>query len=238
MPRPSPFLESDLKERQKFGFGPADDARAVANVEGKYDEALKSLVVSRDLRRRCEEELDCILRRYKLERLVELQETPGRKAQAFQKERRLRKRRERARKRLEKHVEQDEQASARRAWGELQRTPRLPPALEDEKWREVLTGLLPDAALAKLSRQPSNPGRITSHALTYAVRGLQDLASRYRRDWAWATGDAPPRPLIKFIRDVLVSADITCPDEQNQDRLVALMVSRPMRAPETARPSR
>ena len=216
MPRPSPFVETDLRERQRFGFGPADNPRALKKLDGNYDEALRTLAVDENLRRRCAEELDCILRLYGLKKLVERQETPGRKAQAFRKEPRWRKQRDHGR----KHA------------------PRLPPALEQEIWREALKRRSPDGALltdtdvarltegalAELS-EPSNPGRIKSYALMYLVRGLQDLASRYRREWAWATGERPPRQLVAFIRDTLDSTDTPCPDEHNQDRLIALMVS-------------
>ena len=217
MPRSSAFVESDLEQRQKFGFGPFERAPAPRNFE-IYDEALKTLAVKVDLRSRCAEELDCIFRRYRLHKLVEQQETPGRKAQAFRKERRWRKQREHGRK----------------------RAPRLPVALEQEIWREVLKGRSPDGALltdtdvarltegalAELSRKPSNPGRIESYALMHAARGLQELASRYRREWAWASGERPPRQLVDFIRNTFInSAGIPCPDEHNQDRLTALMVS-------------
>jgi hypothetical protein len=176
MPRRPPFVASDLREREKFGFGPVEDARASDKLAihpdklAIYDEALRTLVVIDDLRSRCAEELDCILRRYELEKLVERQETPGRKAQAFQKERRWRKRRARISKRLEKHIEQNDDASARRASAELQRTPRLPAALEQEVWRKVLNNRSHDAALAELSREPSNPGRIGSCALMHACK--------------------------------------------------------------------
>jgi len=220
MPRRSPFVESDLREREKFGFGPFEGARPLGKFE-IYDEALRTLAVNDDLRSRCAEELDCILRLYGLEKLVERQETPGRQAQALQKERRWRKQRERRRKRLEKHIEQNDDKAARRAWVELQRTPRLAPALEQQLWRE---GRSPDAILAELSREPSIPGRIKSYALMHAVRGLQGLASRYRKDLAWARGKRPPRQLVKFIREALDVAGVKCPDEHNQDRLVALMV--------------
>ncbi len=218
MPRSLPFVESDLTKRQRFGFGPVNDPRALEKLDGNYDKALRSLGVGNGLRKRCEEELDCILRLYRLDKLVEQQETPGRKAQAFQKEQRWRKQRERSRK----------------------RAPRLPPGLLQELWREVLRGRSPDGALltdvdvarltgqalAELSQEPSNPGRIKSYALTHAVRGLQGFASRYGKDLAWARGERPPPPqLVAFIRDTLASADIPCPDEHNQDRLVALMVS-------------
>ena len=215
MPRSPAFVESDLNEREKFGFGPFERAPAPRNFE-IYDEALRTLAVKVDLRSRCVEELDCIFRLYRLDKLVEQQETPGRKAQAFQKEPRWRKQRESSRK----------------------RAPRLPPALLQEIWREVLKGQSPDGALltdidvarltgralAELSK-PSNPGQIKSYALMHAVRGLQELASRYRKEWAWATGERPPRQLVKFIREALDVAGVKCPDEQNQDRLVALMVS-------------
>jgi hypothetical protein len=216
MPRSSAFVESDLEQRQKFGFGPFERAAAPRNFE-IYAEALKSLGVGKGSRERCEEELDCILRCYRLEKLVERQEAPGRKAQAFQKEQRWRKQRERN----GKHA------------------PRLPPGLLQEMWSEVLKGRSPDGALltdidvaqltgralAQLSQEPSNHGQIKSYALMRAVRGLQDLASRYRKECAWTTGERPPRRLVGFIRDALNSADILCPDEHNQDRLIALMVS-------------
>jgi hypothetical protein len=173
--------------------------------------------VANGLRKRCQEELDCILGLYRLEKLVEQQETPGRKAQAFQKEKRWRKQRERGHK----------------------RAPSLPPSLLQEIWSEILKdqsrydALLTDtdvarltgSALARLSQRPSNPGRIESYALMHAVRGLQELASRHRKEWAWATGERPPPRLVAFIRNTLESADIPCPDDHNQDRLVALMVS-------------
>jgi hypothetical protein len=172
MPRSSAFVESDLEKRRKFGFGPFEPAPAPRNFE-IYDKALRSLGVSKDSRERCEEELDRILRLYRLDKLVEQQETPGRKAQAFQKEQRWRKQRERSRK----------------------RAPRLPPGLLQEMYSEVLRGRSPDgalltdadvarltgSALAELSRKPSNPGRIKSRALMYAVRRLQDLASATER---------------------------------------------------------
>ncbi len=228
MPRRSPFVESDLRKREKFGFGPFEGARAPMKFE-TYDEALRTLAVNDDLRSRCAQELDCILRLYGLDKLAERQETPGRQAQAFQKERRWRKRRERIRKRLEKHIEQNDEAGARRARVELQRTPRLPPALEQEMWRKVLKGVSPDAVLTELSSKPSTPGRNKSYALMHAVRGLQELASRYRKDSAWTQGKRPPRRLVAFIRDTLALAGVECPDEHNQDRLVDLMVAPWMR---------
>jgi hypothetical protein len=248
MPRPPPFVESDLLEREKFGFGPVEDARAPGK-SAIYDEALRSLAVNKDSRGRFVVELDFILRLYALEKVVERQETPGRKAQAFQKERQWRKRRERIGERLQKHIVHGDDAGARRASAELQRVPRLPAALEQEVWREVLKGRSPDGALltdidvarltgralAELS-EPSSPGRSKSYALMHAVRGLQELASRYRKGWAWATGERPPRQLVAFIRDTLELDDVKCPDEHNQDRLVALMVSPRMRTPSPPSP--
>jgi hypothetical protein len=215
MPRSSAFVESDLMERQKFGFGSFERAPAPRSFE-IYHEALRTLAVKVDLRSRCAEELDCILRLYRLNKFVEQQETRGRKAQAFQKERRWRKQRESGRK----------------------RAPRLPPALLQEMWREVLKGQTPDGALltdidvprltgralAELSQLPSKQGRIKSYALRHVVRGLQGFASRYRKDLAWASGKRPPRQFVKFIREALDVAGVKCPDEQNQGRLVALMV--------------
>jgi len=234
MPRRSPFVESDLREREKYGFGPFEGARALGKFE-IYDEALRTLAVNDDLRSRCAQELDCILRLYGLKKLVEWQETPGRQAQAFQKERRWRKQRERNRERLEKHIEQNDETAARRTGVELQLTPRLAPALEQQLWQGVLKGRSPDTVLAELSREPSIPGRIKSYALKHAVRGLQELASRYRKDLAWATGKRPPRELVAFIRDTLELADVKCPDEHNQDRLVALMVA-PQKTPSSPSP--
>jgi hypothetical protein len=224
MPRRTPFVESDLLERDKFGFGPVEDARAPGKL-AIYDEAARSLAVNKDLRTRFVGELNCILRLYSLEIRVERQQTSGRKAQAFQKERRWWKRRERISKRLQKLVAHGDDTGARRVLAELQRTPRLPAALEQEVWRRVLNGRSHDAALSELSREPSSPGRIRSYVLMHVVRRLQELASRYGKELAWTTGDRPPYELVKFIRDTLYLAGVKCPDERHQDRLVALMVA-------------
>ena len=174
------------------------------------------MAVDENLRRRCAEELDCILRALRLNKACGAAGNAGKKGASLPKRAAMA---EAARTRTQARAA----ASPRPSTGNV---------------AEVLKGQSPDGALltdidvarltgralAELS-ELSNPGRIKSYALMHLVRGLQDLASRYRKEWAWATGERPPRQLVEFIRDTLNSADIPCPDEHNQDRLVALMVS-------------
>ena len=148
---------------------------------------------------------------------MEQQETPGRKAQAFQKLQRWWKQREHSR----KHA------------------PQLPPALLQEMWREVLKGPSPDGALLT----DIDVARLTGRALAELSEALEPRANQVLCAHAPRTGVARVGVALSegvglgdggeaasavgrlYSGHARIQADIPCPDEHNQDRLIALMVS-------------
>ena len=73
MPRPKPFTQKDIDLRAQAAEAPEPSL---------FDEAVLTLRVRADARRRCAIEIAEIIRLYRLETLAEAQETPGRKAYA------------------------------------------------------------------------------------------------------------------------------------------------------------
>ena len=169
------------------------------------------ILTGKDRRDYCDQ-IDFICRLYRLERLVEAQETSAAKASAFQKERRWHKRRQRPR---------------------SQQGPRLPQALEQEAARLQATGKSADESFDMLrdrNKRASRPGRGTSHALIHTLQRLQMLASRYAPALTWAKRNIPT-DLIIFLVTALDAAGIRPPDfGVNPSKFRSLMIKPPSKA--------
>jgi hypothetical protein len=165
MPRPAPFVETDLQERGKCGFAFVEAKRAGEDLKDyekrtprkpspsdRFCDALRALRVGSPSRAQCELELGSIFGLYDLRLLTHRQETPARKAQSFRREQRWRKRRERL---LAELMKQSDREKGRLVSAEMQRVPRLPPALEQEMWRHICA--------RKRARRRSAPGEILAN---------------------------------------------------------------------------
>jgi hypothetical protein len=178
-------------------------------------------------RARCADELSLICHHDKLVRSAEAQETPGRKARAFQLAWRWQKAQMREQELLSRHVRNDERKLAEQALRRLQKMPSLPQSLEQEAAREL--GRLPSsrcdyALLRKRTMRPEPRGKYKSWALHSTIHALQACAATWNKKLVWRTGRAPPKRLIEFIIEVLHAAGINHPNPtKNRSKFIALM---------------
>jgi hypothetical protein len=181
--------------------GITDETRQFAR-NWNFSEAIDTLGLRHiDHRARGENELILICIVDKLSRSVEAQETPGRKARAFQlapqKKRRQR--------------------------------PFLPQSLEQEAVREL--GRIPCsrgdfAVLQKKMMRMARRGGYKSWALRNTIHALQACAASWNKKLVWDENRrAPPKQLLKFLVQVLRAAGIQHPGpEENYSKFVSLML--------------
>jgi hypothetical protein len=255
MPRPSsPFTQADIEGRSRLTGLPVD-AEADTLPEGGITPTMRRWAVCWDFsaamdtlgvryiedRRRCEDWLILICVTYDLIRRAEEQETPGRKARALQLAPRWQKKRMQEQKRFwriaqnidKKLAEQEVRLALRklalRRWEKRQ----LPQSLEQEAVRAL--GRIPQsrddfALLRKQMMRHARRGGYKSWALRNTIHALQACAATWSKKLIWDKNRrAPPKPLVKFLVQVLRAANIKHPDpETSYSRFVALML-RPTR---------
>jgi hypothetical protein len=146
-----------------------------------------------DERNRFADELSEICHHDKLVRLTEAQETPGRKARAFQLAPRWQKMRTQEQELLLRHARNGERKLADQALRRLQRAPWLAPSLEQEGAREL--GHIPSsrsdyARLRKQTMRPEPRGRHKSWALHSTIHSLQAGAAAWNKKLIWSAGRA------------------------------------------------
>jgi hypothetical protein len=162
---------------------------------------------------RCKNELILICINHKLAKRAEAEETPGRKARAFQLAPQ-KKRRQRP------FLPQSLQQEAVRALG------RIPCSCDDY------------ALLQKKMMRMARRGRYKSWALRNTIHALQACAAAWNEKLIWdENGRSPPKPLLKFLVQVLRAAKIKRPDpDENYSKFVALML-RPRKPRQTEQPT-
>jgi hypothetical protein len=216
MPRARPFTQADIEKRNAFGLGPRSAApdfenttRVSARHTWRFADAIKILKIKEHAkRRRCREELTFICKLYFLDKMAESQETPARKAQAFQHEKRWKKRRSFLWAQLKcSHIDGKR---AQFILGRI-RDVQLPMALEQEAWRQqaMTHGSLKKSyvSLQKKYARMSKRGRPQSYALTHLIQRLQALASGFCSSLTWCERNMP-KELVSFIVSVLEEVKI------------------------------
>jgi hypothetical protein len=242
LPRPSPFTQADIKIRSGLTGLPVD-AEADTLPEGGITPTMRRWAACWDFsaamdtlgvryiedRRRCENELILICVDYDLVRRAEEQETPGRKARAFQLAPRWQKKRRQAQELFRRKARNADKKLAEQALRLWKQTPWLPQSLEQEAVREL--GHIPCsradfALLRKQMMRGARPGLYESWALRNTIHALQACAAQYKKKLIWDENRrAPPKPLVKFLVQVLRAANIKHPDPgQNYSKFVSLML--------------
>jgi hypothetical protein len=179
-------------------------------------------------RARCTDELNLICYFHLLVKVQEAQETPGRKARAFQLAPRWQKWRRRELELLLCHVHNGEKNLAEQALRQLRKMPCLPQSLEQEAVREL--GHIPSsrsdyALLRKRTMRPEPRGKYKSWALRSTIHALQACAAAWNKKLIWTAGRAPPKELRKFLVEVLGAAKIKHPSlEMNRSKFIVLML--------------
>jgi hypothetical protein len=253
MPRPSPLTQADIKARSALTGLPVD-AEADTLPEGGITPAMGRWAACWDFsaamdtlglrqiedRRRCEAELILICINHDLMLRAEEEETPGRKARALQLAPRWQKKRTQEQKRFwriaqnidKKLAEQEVRLALRKlALRRWEKRPWLPQSLEQEAVRAL--GRIPQsrddfALLRKQMMRQARRGGYKSWALRNTIHALQACAATWSKKLIWDRR-APPKPLVKFLVQVLRAANIKHPDpETSYSRFVALML-RPRR---------
>jgi hypothetical protein len=148
LPRRRPLTQNDIKARERFWFAPipvgiqSKDGKQNLSSRWDFGDALECLgITNTDARTKYQERLDLICKLHWLTRFGEGQETPARKAEAFQRAPRQYKRRqaalEQAKKadKLEGKAEADAADRLRRQAVRVLGQPYLPQALELEAAR-------------------------------------------------------------------------------------------------------
>jgi hypothetical protein len=228
-----------------------------------FSAAMDTLGLRIEDRRRCEAELILICINYDLMLRAEAQETPGRKAQAFQLapgwQRRRREEQKlfwRNRQRLWRTLRNAdkklaEQAlwlwkrEAHRLWEQrpwlsqsleqeairilesLEQEALEQEALEQEAVRRIPSSRDDFTLLQQEMKRRARRGRYKSWALRNTIHALQACATYYNKRLIWDETNprAPPKPLLKFLVQVLRAANIKPPDpEQNYSKFVSLML--------------
>jgi hypothetical protein len=195
---------------RNWNFSPAIDTLGVRHIQD---------------RRRCEDELIliCVVNRQVV--LAEEQETPGRKARAFQLAPRVAKKLDLLAKEGRK-APYDGKALAR---CRQQRGLWLPQSLEQEGVRVL--GHIPRsrddfALLREQMTRMARPGCYKSWALRITIRALQVCAAAWNKKLVWNENRrSPPKRLRKFLVKVLDAAEIDHPNpETNYSKFIALML--------------
>jgi hypothetical protein len=189
-----------------------------------FDPAINTLNIRHyEKRVRCTDDLIHICHFHQLVRTAETQETPERKARAFQ----LAPRWQKARMREWRKMGNIDKKLAEQAFWRWQKLPWLPLSLEQEAVREL--GHIPTsrndfALLRKQTMRPEPRGRVKSWALRATVHALQACAASWNSKLIWNDGRVPPERLIKFLAEALRAAGIRHPNPKtNRSKFIALM---------------
>jgi hypothetical protein len=263
LPRRSPFTQADFETRRQLVGLPkpatpvcTTGVRAVSVAAApecefmgtvrhvarnwNFNAAIDILNIRQiEERARCADELSLICHHDKLIRLADAQETPGRKARAFQLAPRWERTRAREQELLLRHVRNGENKLAEQADRRLRKAPRLPQSLEQEAAREL--GHIPSSQsdygrLRKQTMRPEPRGRSKSWALYSTIHSLQACAGAWNKKLIWSAGRAPPKRLLKFLVEALHAAGIKHPNpETNRSKFIALMGRPPKRSSARAR---
>ena len=175
-------------------------------------------------RTRCADELTLICNLNKLTRCVEAQETPGRKARAYQ----LAPRWQKARMREWRKMRDSNNKVAEEAFRRWQNLPWLSQSLEQEAVQEL--GHIPSsrqdfALLQERNMRAARRGHYKSWALRNTIHALQACAAAWNKELSWSAGRAPPKRLLKFLVEVLRAAKIKHSSlEMNKSKFIALML--------------
>jgi hypothetical protein len=189
---------------------------------------MDTLGVSQEDRRRCEDWLILICVNHELMLLTEEQETPGRKARAFQLAPRWQKKRMQEQKlfwRKARNLDKKLGEQALRLWEQRR---WLPPSLEQESVRTL--GRIPRsrgdfALLRKQMMRMARRGRYKSWALRNTIHALQACATTWNKELIWDEGCHAPPKLLQFLDEVLRAAKIQRPNrEEHYSKFVALML--------------
>jgi hypothetical protein len=228
MPRRPPFTQDDIRSR-KQQTPPKSD----------FNDALDILGVRSTERDQRKNELNLICKLCKHVQLSEHQETPSRKAEAFQKADRWRKRQTKAwldsRKIGATHPIGDLSfvLAVLDKEAELKKLDRLPQSLEQEAARLQAKGLSPEASFSALRdsyKRKSRTGRHESTALKHTVHRLQAFACEIDPALAWTDRRRIPPKLIPFITSVLEEAKIRYPSFINNPAKFRRLMQRPARS--------
>jgi hypothetical protein len=243
---PSPIevviTRADGRKEIRGLCGITDEMRQFAG-NWNFSAAIDTLeLVHKDRRARCENELILICINNKLARFAEEQETPGRKARAFQLAPRWQKQRTQEQKRfwritqnihkkLAKEFTEQEARLAlyRLALRRWEKRPGLPRSLEQEAVRAL--GHIPQsrndfALLRKQMMQQVQRGGYKSWALRNTIHELRACAASWNKKLIWDKNRrAPPKQLLEFLVRVLRAAKIDHPNpETSYSRFVSLML--------------
>jgi hypothetical protein len=194
---------------RNWNFDPAIDILNIRHIEK---------------RARCTDELSLICHHDLLVRKAEEQETPGRRARAFQ----LAPQWRNARMREWREMGDPNKKRAEQALRRWQKLPWLPQSLEQEAVREL--GHIPTsrndfALLRKRTMRSVRRGRHKSWALRSTIHAIQACAATWNKKLIWDKNRrAPPERLLEFLVEVLRAARINHPNpETNRSKFIALM---------------
>jgi hypothetical protein len=209
--------------------GITDEMRHVAR-NWNFSAAIDTLgVMRKDYRDLCQDELILICINNKLARRAEEQETPGRKARAFQLAPRWQKKRKQAQELFRRKARNADKKLTEQALRLWKQTPWLPQSLEQEAVREL--GHIPCsrddfAPLRKQIMQLARRGGYKSWALRNTIHALQACAATWNPKLIWDKNRrAPPKRLLKFLVQVLRAAKINHPNpDESYSRFAALML--------------
>ena len=228
MPRRTPFTQADIEARSQLTGLPqiADPKTGTPALPNwNFSAALDILSVRHIAERtRCADEITFICNLNKLTRCAEAQETPGRKARAFQ----LAPRWQKARVREWRKMGDANKKLAEQAFRRWQKSSWLPQSLEQEAVREL--GHIPSsckdfALLQEQKMRVARRGRYKSWALRNTVHALQACAAAWNKNFIWSAGRVPPKRLLKFLVEVLRTARINHPNpETTWSKFIALML--------------
>jgi hypothetical protein len=230
MPRPDPLTQHAINSRAKLGFSliqastkdqgrvPPGTSESQRRCLRNFNDALDILgVTGARTRTRSRNELALICKLYELVRLVEDQETPARKREAFQRASRPYRRRQSALRDIEiasRLWDEGDKGRAKQLFASAIRTLRsgewLAQSLEQEVHRLQSEGLSAEESFRALRdryRRESRVGHHASHALRDTIHRLQAFASGIDKRLKWRDRRSPPK-LIPFIIAVLTAAKI------------------------------
>lgn len=228
MPRASPFTQADIEARsQLVGLPQIANSKTgtPARPDWDFSKAMDTLNIRYLTERtRCADQLILICTLNKQARRAEAQETPGRKARAFQ----LAPRWQKARMREWRKMGDAEKELAEQAFRRWQKLPWLPQSLEQEAVRELghIPNSLKDFALLQARKmRAARRGRYKSWTLRNTIHALQACAAAWNKNFIWSAGRVPPKRLLKFLVEVLRAAGIKHPNpETNWSKFIALML--------------
>jgi hypothetical protein len=228
MPRRPPFTQDDIR-RRKQQTPPKSD----------FNDALDILGVRCTERNQRKTELNLICKLCKHVQLSEHQETPSRKAEAFQRADRWRRRQQKAwldTRRVGAAYLTRDLSFVRAALDkedEIKKLEWLPQSLEQEAARLQSKGLSPEASFSTLRdsyKRKSRTGRHESASVKYTVHRLQAFACEIDAALAWTDRRRIPPKLIQFITSVLEEAKIRYPSSITNPAKFRRLMQRPARS--------